>query len=71
MDGETSGDWEAERLQLLLEVEQLRAEKAVFEQALLDTREELLEARAVLAAEESDELAGFNDGLLSDVRRGY
>lgn len=74
MDGGTS-DREAERLQLLMQIEQLRAEKCVIEQALRETRQELLEAREEICAlngdEEEHEPADFNDGLESDVRRGY
>lgn len=69
----SSGDWEAERLALLMEVEQLRAERCVFEQALRDTRSELLEAREEICALNGDENEepSFDDGLESDVRRGY
>lgn len=75
MDGGSSGDWEAERLKLLMEVDQLRREKCFIEQALRDTRNELLEAREEICAlngdDEEHEPADFNDGLESDVRRGY
>lgn len=73
MDGGSS-DWEAERLQLLMAVEQLRAEKCIIEQALRDTRNELLEAREEICALNGDDEQPeppFNDGLESDVRRGY
>ena len=75
MDGGSSGDWEAERLQLLMEVEQLRTTNGVIERALVETRRELLEAREEICAlngdDEEHEPADFNDGLESDVRRGY
>lgn len=80
MDGETRGDVKeeleqlrAERLRLLMDIEQLHAANAITEKALLDTRKELLEARAEICELWGDDEPepSFDDGLESDVRRGY
>lgn len=69
MDGGASDE-----MKLQLEIERLRAANAVLEQALRDTRNELLEAREeICALNGDDEQAEPDDdaGLRSDVARGY
>ena len=63
----------ADLLASRMETERQKENLRITERALLDTRKELLEARAEICALWGDEEQepSFDDGLESDVRRGY